>query len=96
MIKKVTIVHTGFVSFDHLKELFREILPEVHLNNIVDDSLLEEVLGNGGVTPNVIRKISNYYAEAERLGSDLIFNQCSSVGEAADRLGFLRAKEILL
>lgn len=84
MKKKVTIIHTGFVSVNHLKDLFSEILPEVHLNNIVDDSLLEEVLANGGVTPNVIRKICKYYAEGERLGSDLIFNQCSSVGEAAD------------
>lgn len=82
--KVVTIVHTSFVSVQHLTELFQELLPSVEVRHIVDDSLLPEVLRSGGVTPGVVSRMCEYYKAAELAGSDLIFNQCSSVGEVAD------------
>lgn len=80
----VTIVHTSFVSVDDLTALFNELGPEFQVRHIVDDSLLPEVLANGGVTSAVISRICAYYKAAQEAGSDLVFNQCSSVGEAAD------------
>ena len=82
--KKVAVIHTSFVSVDHLKSLFSEIIPEVEMINIVDDSLLEEVKANGHITPAIIRRVCVYANQAEQLGADMILNQCSSVGEAAD------------
>ncbi len=64
--------------------LFAEMAPEVVVRNIIDDSMLPEVLANGGVTPEVLRRYCAYVVQAEASGADLIFNQCSSVGEAAD------------
>lgn len=89
MKKKVVVIHTGFVSVEDLKNLFKELLPEVKMQNIVDDSLLEEVLAAGGLTPGVIRRICAYAVQAESTGADLILNQCSSVGEAAEIAGRL-------
>lgn len=80
----VTIVHTSFVSVDDLTTQFKEIGPEIQVRHIVDDSLLPEVLANGGVTNSVRSRICAYYRAAEEAGADLVFNQCSSVGEAAD------------
>lgn len=80
----VTIVHTSFVSVDDLTALFHELGPEFQVRHIVDDSLLPEVLANGGVTKEVTSRICAYYKAAQEAGSDLVFNQCSSVGEAAD------------
>ncbi len=80
----VFLVHTSFVSVQHLTELFQELGPDLELRHIVDDSLLKEVLANGGVTPAVRRRMRGYYQAAELAGASLIFNQCSSVGEAAD------------
>lgn len=80
----VTIVHTSFVSVDDLTALFREIGPEIQVRHIVDDSLLPEVLANGGVTNAVRSRVCAYYRAAQESGADLVFNQCSSVGEAAD------------
>lgn len=51
---------------------------------MVDDSLLSEVMANGGITPAIISRMCGYFKNMEDLGVDLIFNQCSSVGEAAD------------
>lgn len=84
MKKKVGVIHTFLYSVEALKELFAELIPEVEMINIIDDSLLKEVLANGGPTPAVVRRICNYAQELENLGCDVILNQCSSVGEAAD------------
>lgn len=80
----ITIVHTSFVSVEDLTKLFKEIGPEIQVRHIVDDSLLPEVLANGGVTTAVRSRVSAYYRAAQESGADLVFNQCSSVGEAAD------------
>ncbi|MCJ7690565.1 MAG: aspartate/glutamate racemase family protein [Clostridiaceae bacterium] len=84
MGKSVAVIHTSFVSVDALKELFKEIIPEVEMINIVDDSLLKEVMANGQITPAIVRRISTYAQQAEALGVDLVLNQCSSVTEAVD------------
>jgi hypothetical protein len=80
----VCIVHTSFVSVTQLAALFAELAPQAKVRNIVDDTLLPEVLANGGVTPHVRSRMCEYYKAAELAGADLIFNQCSSVGEVAD------------
>lgn len=81
-MKKIGIIHTSFVSVEDLKRLFKEIIPDAELTNIVDDSLLREVSANGGINENIIRKMCIYADNLRREKVDLIFNQCSSVGEA--------------
>jgi aspartate/glutamate racemase len=83
--KKVFIIHTSAVSMTELLRLFAELAPEVTVRNIMDDSLLPEVIENGGVTDAVAQRIAAYAKMAELAGADLIFTQCSSVGEAADK-----------
>jgi len=84
MGKTVFIIHTSGVSVADLNTLFAEQAPNVTVRNIIDDSLLPEVLANGGVTPGVARRLCQYAVQAEAAGATLIFNQCSSVGEVAD------------
>lgn len=83
-MKKIVMIHTSPVSLNDLKELVKEKMPDVELVNIIDDSLLEEVKGNGGLTPAIISRMMTYVQTAASLKPDLIFNQCSSVGEAFD------------
>jgi Asp/Glu/hydantoin racemase len=82
--KKVGVIHTFLYSVEDLKALFKELVPEVEMINIIDDSLLREVLANGGVSSAVVRRIAAYAMQLEASGCDVILNQCSSVGEAAD------------
>lgn len=84
MAKTVFIIHTSSVSMADLNRLFAEMAPGVTVRNIVDDSMLPEVLANGGVTPAVAKRLCQYAIQAEAAGASLIFNQCSSVGEVAD------------
>ena len=84
MGKTVFIIHTSSVSVADLAGLFAEMAPGVIVRNIIDDSLLPEVLANGGVTAGVTSRLCEYAVQAEAAGATLIFNQCSSVGEVAD------------
>lgn len=84
MKKKVAVVHTSAVSLKVLNDLFATIIPEAEIFNIIDDSLLAEVKTAGHPTPFLIKRMCCYYQLAEESAADLIFNQCSSVGEAAD------------
>lgn len=83
-LKKVTIIHTSFISVDTLTGLFSELAPEVEVHHIVDDSMLPEIMAAGGVTSGVIKRFCAYAVQAEAAGADLIFSQCSSAGLAAD------------
>ena len=83
-MKKIYIIHTSLVSHNELNGLFKELAPDVKVNNIVDDSLLQDVMANGGLTPKIIARVCKYVEAAAQNGADLIFNQCSSVGEAID------------
>ncbi len=82
--KKIAIIETTLVPLQDLRELFFEIIPEAEIISFVDDSMLKEVISAGKPTPNVIRRYCSYAVNAESIGSNLIFNQCSSVGEVAD------------
>ena len=81
---KVMCVHTAMALVGPMTELFKEILPEVKLNHIADDSLIQEVIANNQVTPNVRRRLLSYYLTAADAGADVVFNTCSSVGDVAD------------
>lgn len=83
-MKKIYIIHTSLVSHQELQQLFKEIIPEAELFNIVDDSLLHDVKTHGSVNPKITGRVCDYVRAAERNGADLIFSQCSSVGKAMD------------
>jgi len=92
--KQLTILFTSLVPVAGTLDLAREMLPDVRVVTIVDDSLLSDVLAAGHLTKSVTRRFCQYalaaedggqYAlAAEDGGADLILSQCSSVGEAVD------------
>ena len=86
MRKSIAIIQTSAVSSVELKALCDEIMPDVMVYQIIDDSLIKEVNANGGPTYGVKRRMYQYYQQAESLGVNAILNQCSSVGEVADAI----------
>jgi len=82
--KQLTILFTSLVPVPGTLDLAREMLPDVRVVTIVDDSLLSDVLAAGHLTKSVTRRFCQYALAAEDGGADLILSQCSSVGEAVD------------
>jgi len=83
--KQLAILYTTMVTVPGTVALAKELLAEgVRVVNIVDDSLLPDVVAAGHLTRDVTRRICEYALAAEDGGADLILSQCSSVGEAID------------
>lgn len=82
-MKTVVVVHTGPATVQPLKQQFQEILPDVRVVNIMDDSLLNDVMAAGHLTAAVSARILSYMQQGESMGAVALLNACSSVGEAA-------------
>ena len=67
---KVFAVHTALAMVEPTTELFKKHLPDVKLNHIVDDSLIQEVIINNMVTPSVAKRLMNCFFMAVDAGAD--------------------------
>lgn len=86
-MKKIAAIYTGAALVDPLRKILRERLPEYGIINILDDSLIAEVIAAGSVTPQVAARLLSYYRAAVDAGACAILNTCSSVGDVVDLAG---------
>lgn len=86
MEKKVVALHTSGALVERLRKLWAEMNIPAKLINIIDDSLIWEVIENGSPTVEVQKRMLSYAQAAEVLKADFIFNTCSSVGGVASMM----------
>jgi Asp/Glu/hydantoin racemase len=87
MAKTLALIHTSQVFLNvetMMRNLFAEILPDVRLINIVDDSLLADVMAVGAIQPEVQQRMNAYVQAAALTGADAILSLCSSLGPTID------------
>lgn len=82
-MRTVVVVHTGPATVQPIKQQFQQILPDVRVVNIMDDSLLNDVIAAGHLTEAVTGRIFSYMQLGQQMGAVALLNACSSVGEAA-------------
>jgi Asp/Glu/hydantoin racemase len=82
-MRTVVVVHTGPATIQPIKQQFQQILPDVRVINIMDDSLLNDVMAAGHLTEAVTGRIFSYMQLGQQMGAVALLNACSSVGEAA-------------
>jgi Asp/Glu/hydantoin racemase len=63
--------------------------------NIVDDSLIKNVISCGEMTPATARRVVNYVGSAEAAGADFILVTCSSIGAAVEASAALTKVPVL-
>lgn len=85
-MKKIVALHTSQAIVTRLKELWAVNEIPGELINIVDDSLIWEVITNNGPTEGVHRRMLKYAQAASDIGADYVFNTCSSVGDVAEAI----------
>lgn len=84
MVTRLAIIHTTPVTIEPLKGLANDILPGYQIMNFLDDTILPELLRNGGDIGAVADRWLTYARFAEQAGADCVLSACSSVGELAD------------
>ncbi|MFO0923153.1 MAG: aspartate/glutamate racemase family protein [Pirellulales bacterium] len=82
--KKIGLIHTSATLVPVFRDLCEELLQGVETFNIVDDSLIRDVIQQGSMGPSIAKRLWNHIQCAEMGGADLILVTCSSVGEAAE------------
>jgi Asp/Glu/hydantoin racemase len=83
-INNLGLIHTSATLVPVFQELCKKHLPDVNTFNIVDDSLIKEVISKGKLTPETSRRVVNYIGSAELAGADFILVTCSSIGAAVE------------
>ena len=87
MPKTLACIHTSMVFINvetMMNDIFKEVMPDVRRINIVDDSLLPDVMAVGHITPEVTKRMCTYVQAAEEAGADAVLSLCSSLGPTID------------
>ncbi len=83
-IKTLGLVHTSATLVPVFQKLCSDYLPGVNVFNIVDDSLIKDVISKNELTNTTSRRVVNYVGSAETAGADFIMVTCSSIGVAVE------------
>jgi Asp/Glu/hydantoin racemase len=84
---RITVIHTSPATVDVFARLLREALPGARVGNLLDDSILPELRDNGGDVAAIRPRWTEYVRIARGLGSDVVLNACSSIGELCEPVG---------
>lgn len=83
-MKKIAAIYTGAALVDPLRKILKELMPGYGIINILDDSLIADVIAAGGLTPAVSARLLSYYRAAVDAGACAILNTCSSIGDVVE------------
>jgi Asp/Glu/hydantoin racemase len=93
--KTLGLIHTSATLVPVFQQLCNQHLPGVQVFNIVDDSLIKNVIKNGELKPETARRVVDYAASAEAAGADFILYTCSSIGAAVETAATLSKVPVL-
>lgn len=84
MIQRIAILHTVVFLAEMFQKLFQQKLPGTESFHIVDESIIQELLRAGHMTPKIVRRIGTHAMLASDAGADLILFTCSSTAPAVN------------
>jgi hypothetical protein len=96
--KQIAFIHTSPAMVPVFKALATELLPgapAVNVFNMVDESLLCDIIGHGCCPPATARRLVGHVIAAESAGASHILVTCSSMGRAVEASRALCAATVL-
>ena len=93
--KTLGLIHTSATLVPVFQQLCAQYLPGVQVFNIVDDSLIKNVIRNNALLPETARRVVDYAGSAEAAGADFILYTCSSIGAAVETAAQLTTVPVL-
>lgn len=93
--KRLGLLHTSATLVPIFEQLCKAKLPDVAVFNLVDDSLIKDVIVHGRLRPQTARRVAQHVAAAEDAGADYIMVTCSSIGAAVETAATLASVPVL-
>src|SRR5690606_12807721 len=94
-MKTLGFVHTSATLVPLFQQLSKEFLTGTDTFNIVDDSLIKDVIKKGKLEPNTAARVVNHIKAAEEAGADVILVTCSSIGRAIETAATLSSVPVI-
>lgn len=94
-MKTLGLIHTSATLVPVFQKLCDAYLQDIDVFNIVDDSLISDVIKQGKLTSATARRVVNYVGSAEDAGADFIMVTCSSIGAAVEKSASLTGVPVL-
>jgi len=84
MSQTLALIHTAPILIPTFQSLCREILEDVEVFNIVDESLLKNTIRDGDLTALTVQRLVGYVQSAKQAGADAVMVTCSSIGPGVE------------
>ncbi|MDA0745277.1 MAG: aspartate/glutamate racemase family protein [bacterium] len=95
MPNTLALLHTAPLLINTFNDLGKEFAPDIPLQHIVDDSLLQQARDAGGITPELNRRVCDMVLHAVDSGANLVLCTCSSIGPSAEVARQLTSRPVL-
>jgi Asp/Glu/hydantoin racemase len=92
---RLGLLHTSATLVPVFEQLCKAKLPGVAVFNLVDDSLIKDVIAHNQLRPKTARRVTQLVAAAEDAGADYIMVTCSSIGAAVETAATLASVPVL-
>jgi len=93
--KRLGLLHTSATLVPIFAQLCKVMLPQIDVFNLVDDSLIKDVIAHGRLRPQTARRVTQLVAAAEDAGADFVMVTCSSIGAAVETAATLATVPVL-
>jgi Asp/Glu/hydantoin racemase len=81
---RIALVHAMPIAIEPVAAVFRELWPQAHTTNLLEDSLAPDLAAAGSITPAMVERIVALARYGERCGADAVLFTCSAFGTAID------------
>ncbi len=83
-MKRLALIHTVATVIPAFGELCDELLSDTKIVDLVDESILLDVIERGGLDADINRRVAALVIQAEAGGADVVMLTCSSISPCAD------------
>jgi Asp/Glu/hydantoin racemase len=84
MTKTLALIHTSPVLAPTFTQLASELLPDVRVFHMVDESLIKNTIATGSMSKATARRVFALIESAQQAGADVVLVTCSSIGKAVE------------
>ena len=88
-------LHTAPANVDTFDTLAKELAPDIPRRHVVDESLLQEALQLGEITPQLAKLVSDTIFEAAEGGARVLLCTCSTIGGCAEDVNQLTDSTVI-